>query len=413
MASLYLLLPTEQKISIGELESLVHELRKVSCEVPAKDAIDMCHELSRRILADPRTMLFPSLQALGFWLRAGHMRPMVQEGVITLPRTMRVPRGVVFQIPPRNVDNLFGYTMFLSLLCGNITITRLWKERTEEQNLLLEILHAFLPSMPEVLRDRMIFVHYEHDVSITAALSGLCDARMVWGGDATVEDIRRMPLPAQAVEVSFPDRFSAAAIDAKTYIESPEEARDSLVRSFASDIYTFNQRACSSPRLLVWRGAEKEAAQAAADFYPRLHTHALTTYGPPDVGAAVEKTDAQFLALHDLDLVRRQDWGPRLSVLTLRSWKGFGLFKTLAFGHGVLFEARVESLEAWIDHLNPKDQTLSLWGIEREEADVFVRHAAGRGFERIVPIGQALTFDAVWDGRNLFETLTKLIRVFV
>ena len=32
------------------------------------------------------------------------------------------------------------------------------------------------------------------------------------------------------------------------------------------------------------------------------------------------------------------------------------------------------------------------------------------GVDRIVPFGQAMDMDIIWDGRNLLDTLTRIIR---
>ncbi|WP_426508590.1 hypothetical protein ACPPVO_58855 [Dactylosporangium sp. McL0621] len=58
-----------------------------------------------------------------------------------------------------------------------------------------------------------------------------------------------------------------------------------------------------------------------------------------------------------------------------------------------------------------KDQTLAQFGFTRAELDDFVTLVAGRGLDRIVPFGQALTFAGVWDGLDLLHEFTRIITI--
>lgn len=41
--------------------------------------------------------------------------------------------------------------------------------------------------------------------------------RVIWGGDATIKEIRRAALLPRATEITFADRYSLAVIDADYY----------------------------------------------------------------------------------------------------------------------------------------------------------------------------------------------------
>jgi hypothetical protein len=55
-----------------------------------------------------------------------------------------------------------------------------------------------------------------------------------------------------------------------------------------------------------------------------------------------------------------------------------------------------------------QDQTVSHFGIAPAELRAFAETLAGRGVDRIVPFGSALTFDAIWDGYDLPREFTRL-----
>ncbi len=408
-------LPTQQKTTPETLAALALKTASAPIGVAAKEAVAYCNALSHALLNDPRARLFPALQALGFWLRPGSIVNVVKDDLAAPETSVRAPRGIVFQIPPQNVSVLFGYTSALSLLGGNVTVVRLSEEAAPdpERELLLTLIRETLEESPEAVQNRMLFVRYGHDDALTSALSALCDARMVWGGDETIRRLRAIPLPPLAREISFADRFSACAIKAGPYFSLTPPEKQHLVRAIFNDIYLFDQMACSSPRLIVWIGEKEEATGAAQDFFSRLADHAAEHYGCPGTGESLEKMSARFLALHDLNLESTTTYNPALTVMTLANWKGVSAFKETRFGHGLLLAGRLDKLRDLAVYTEKRDQTLAVWGFGPDELHDFIALCGGRGYDRIVPIGQALAFDPIWDGDNLFNILTRLVQVTV
>ena len=58
-----------------------------------------------------------------------------------------------------------------------------------------------------------------------------------------------------------------------------------------------------------------------------------------------------------------------------------------------------------------RDQTLTYFGFDRQEMEAFAQALNGKGIDRIVPIGQALTFNRFWDGYDLLQELTRRVWV--
>lgn len=399
---------TETKITTDSLNATHIEL---SGDVPCRKAVAFCHALSEVILSTPLAQTFPSLQALGFWLRPANLTKVIKQNLVTPEQAFHMPRGTVFQIPPRNVDVLFGYTTALSLLCGNNTIARLWEDRTEEQDCLIDLMRELVRRDHKEIGERLHLLAYGRDNATTTALSALCDARMVWGGDATVQSIREIPLPPLATEVSFADRFSAALINAKSFLNASQDKQTKLIQSFTNDMLSFDQMACTSPRLLYWHGTQKDTKAAMETFYPALCEYALEKYGAPDAGASVSRQNDEFLAFHDLDVAEKKYGNAALRILQLRCAKGLGAFKDVSFGNGMLLDLSIEDLSQLPALTAKKDQTLGHWGYKKNEIESLAKAHCGKGFERYIPIGQTLNFDPIWDGHNLFDTMTKLIKV--
>jgi len=368
---------------------------------PDKLSQDFCATLSQYLLQDQRARPFPDLQALGFWLRPANITAMLRDHLTAPPHCHRTPLGTVFMIPPANVDGLFGYSLAIGLLSGNNVLLRLPSQTTPAQEVLLGLISDALRLHP-TLHNRLALLRYGHDAEITEQLSALCQLRLVWGGDDTVAQIAQIPLPPLAQQIGFGDRFSAAVINGEAYQRADTAARDELAKQFANDLYWYDQQACASPRLLCWIGACDRD-----DFYHRLAAQAEARGYQPDTGASVAKITMEYLALHDLVATAYHRISPALTVITTEDEEAITKFKRVNYGHGLLIATSCATLEELAALATPHDQTLTHWGFPPESIAAF----SAKGYDRIIPIGQALQFDPVWDGHNLFSRMTRLVRV--
>lgn len=56
-------------------------------------------------------------------------------------------------------------------------------------------------------------------------------------------------------------------------------------------------------------------------------------------------------------------------------------------------------------------QTLTYFGVSREELTSFVQQNRVRGIDRIVPVGEAMDIGLIWDGYDLIRTLSRICNV--
>ena len=410
MTLLEQLLPQEGK-TVDVVLSQIHAAQRMPLPIGAEATLQFCADLSQRLLQDERAKAFPELAALGFWLRAASVRRMLQDYLPVEPQTIRTPLGVVFQLPPGNVPTLFLYGAVISLLCGNVTVVRLSRTDTPSRMLVVELIGACLSAAPEALRQRLILLRYEPDDVVTSALSMACDVRLVWGGDTTVAHIRALALPVGAQDIGFGDRFSSSALNAEAYLNADAKTRTNLVHHFYNDMFWFDQFACASPRLLVWIGTAAVVDQASRDFYERLAQYAAGQQARLVEGSALAKLTMAYLALHDLPVTRYQVHSPALTVIDLADLSALSSFKPVTYGFGLLLAARLDALNDLASYAERRDQTLTLWGFPEKSGTAFAVVCAGRGYDRIVPVGQALDFSPIWDGHNLFAAMTRLVQV--
>ena len=372
--------------------------------------LDFAAALSRALTAAPASRRHPELMALGFWLRPAHVRRLV-DGVLsaTADRAL-LPRGLCLHIAPGNVDTIFVYSWMLSLLCGNRSIVRLSSRDSAAGTALLAVLGEVLADPAwSAIAERVAFVRYGHDDAVTARLSAACDLRVIWGGDATINAVRALPLPPHATELCFPDKFSLTLLRAAGVAALETTARERLAKALANDAYTFGQQACSSPRLVLWLGDAADTEAARAGLWPAVEAAARTLEHGLGIADHLNAEVAADLLALDADV--RIEPGP---ALLRRVWlEQPAVHADAHCGGGLFHEARLDRLADLLPLLSRRIQTVSHHGFSRDELLRFVRECGPPGIDRLVPVGQALDFSPVWDGTDLWRAFTREVDVRV
>ncbi|MFG2002625.1 acyl-CoA reductase [Spirillospora sp. NPDC048911] len=366
--------------------------------------------LSRSLLKPSVVRRHPELGSLGFFLRPSELSRILDGLAERSSERLRFPRGLVFHIPPANVDTVFVYSWALSALAGNANVVRLSSRGGGVSDVILAALNEAAEDAHPAVAQTQHLIGYERSDATTRALSAACDLRVIWGGDASVEAIRRHPLQPSARDLTFPDRSSLAAISVTGWQDADPGRRRAAADGFANDAYWFDQAACSSPRTLFWIG-DRAAAQAARVEFEELLSAAVAARGfTVDAAMAVEKRVAAYgmAATGDAAAVRFD--GNAIATLDLsepgrlpRRWLGAGTFAVATAG----------TLHDLVPLICRKDQTLSVFGFAAETLRDFAVAAGGRGIDRIVPFGSALAFAATWDGYDLMREFTRLTTVRV
>jgi hypothetical protein len=346
----------------------------------------------------------PELQALAYWMRGSALRKLAADhAALGSDQVMLGRRGTILHIPPSHVDTMFVYPWLLSTMVGNRNIVRLSPHLGEHTAHIVEVLRDVLAADGfEGIQASTAMVQYDHDASVTDELSAACDLRVIWGGDATVHAVRASPLPAHATDLTFPDRFSLAAVHAESYLMLAAPARTQLVERFGNDAYPFGQLACSSPRVVVWIGGPTKAAEAATDFFDRLAP--IAQRYPVPAATALAKMGYAHRAAIDWPVVGIDLYGSALTVLRLDEYPPM---HDEFCGAGTFLSLRLGSLADLVPHVRRRDQTLAQYGFDRPAVLDFVAALDGRGIDRIVPIGEALSFHRIWDGRDLLQAFTR------
>ena len=84
---------------------------------------------------------------------------------------------------------------------------------------------------------------------------------------------------------------------------------------------------------------------------------------------------------------------------------------SLRGAYGILFESKINDLDEISAIVTPKYQTLSYFGFSKGELKSFVTQGKLHGVDRVVPIGQALDMDVIWDGFDLINTFSRVVSI--
>lgn len=370
--------------------------------------IDYCAEFSRTLARSARG--FSELQALAFWMRRAELVRMREDfHELATERTVLLPRGLVVHIPPANVDTIFIYSWLLSLLCGNHNIVRLSSRATEQTDLMINVINE----LGEDARFSRVtgstaMIMYGHDDITTAELSERADLRVIWGGDGTVRNIRRSPLSPHATDLTFPDRVSLAAFDASSVEGLGDIELFDMAARFYNDAYWFDQMGCSSPRMTVWVGDGVVAQRASQRFFQALYDVTVSKGLRVETSAALSKITYGFSAPITHDVGRVRNFGNQVLVIDNNDLEQM---PEEFVGSGTFHSTVVQSLPDIAPMITRRYQTLSHFGFSSTTLRDFVQVLAGRGVDRLVPIGQALTFNRFWDGNDLFQALTRYVYI--
>ncbi|MDR5752104.1 MULTISPECIES: acyl-CoA reductase [unclassified Caballeronia] len=395
---------------------LAGDAQSVSCApTPVFDAprMDFLADLSRALLTHPRARTLADVVSFAYWCRRANLAQLAatrRNADRGFDGAVRLGLGLSFHVCPSNVPVNFAFSLAFGLLAGNTCVLRLPSKETETAQLLIETISACLARERHApLASAMLLVRYDHDDAITGFWMAQADARIVWGGDATVAHMRSLPGRPRSREVAFSDRYSLCAIDPRAVLELDHGGLLDLCARLYNDLYLMDQAACSSPQLIAWIGAADDAAAAQARLWPALAGHARARYAMRPVQVMDKFVDA---CRHALGNPRVASVACHDNVLYRVALTGLAADQDTCRGYfGTIHEVTLDTLDPLAPIVNERYQTLTYFGMEPAQLREFVTAQRLRGVDRVVPVGRALDMNIVWDGYDLVASLSRVIDV--
>lgn len=354
--------------------------------------------LSKILMEDKRSREFSDVAAFAFWIRGSSLRSMKEAYDIKPARGFRLGRGTAFHIAPSNVPVNFAYSLASGLIAGNANIVRVPGRSFPQVEIIADAVNKALDECRFML-PYISLVRYGRNKEINDWLSSIADIRIIWGGDGTVAELRKSPLPPRAVELAFADRYSIAVIDAQAYLAAGDKKR--IAEAFYNDTYFSDQNACTSPRAVIWHGEGRERAKGL--FWKELHGIVRDRYRFHAI-QAVDKLAGAYMAASlygGIKIIKEDNLIVRAAVTKIDG----RLMDCMGSG-GFFFEydcSDVMELRELCD-----DRRCQTIGIIGDKAWLMPLFESGiKGADRVADIGRTMDFGLIWDGYDLINSMSR------
>ncbi len=366
---------------------------------------DVCKflgDLSKKLDVKKMNQEFPDIKALSFWCRKANIENLKKKYI---SKETRLGLGIIFHITPSNIPTNFMYSLIFGLLTGNSNIVKVPSKKFKQIDFICSKINELLKKKYKSLSKRISIIRYKDNDELTESISLQCNARLIWGGDKTINAIRKIDLNPRALELTFSDRYSISVIDTKSLNKKNECAR--LVERFYNDTFVVDQNACSSPQLILWHGKENKKIQEK--FWNLLADLVSKKYLPPET-SIIEKYNQLCENIISLKNINSYKIYKKLVYVVSLNNLDKDIYK-LRGKWGYFYEFNIDNLAELKKTVNTKFQTLSYYGLSKSYLEIFFRNTNLEGIDRVVPIGQALDINLFWDGYDINKILTRIIDI--
>ena len=366
----------------------------------ADDILEFLNDVSKEIMTNRNARAFSDVITFGFWIRKASLQAL-KERFVAKNQEMVLGKGLIFHIAPSNVPVNFAYTLIAGLVSGNKNIVRVPTKPFPQVDIIVESINKVLKARAQ-FKPYIMLVRYERSQEINDIFSAVADERVVWGGDRTIEELRKSPLPPRSGEITFADRYSMAVIDAESYLQIYD--KEKTIEDFYNDTYFSDQNACTSPRIIIWLGNNKK--EAKEDFWSRVENYVRNKYTYQAIQGVNKLTSSYILAANKEGikvLPHSDNYVVRISVPKIDD----DLIE-YRDNCGYFLEYDSNNILDIKNICNDKRcQTIAYIG----NPDMFIPliNSGVKGIDRIVKMGKTMDFDLIWDGYNLISHFTRNI----
>ena len=229
--------------------------------------LEFLSDVSKKILDSKICKKYPDLISLGFWLRKNNLKRISNEKLINV-----IGLGCIFHITPNNVPTNFFYSFTFGFLCGNSNLVKLPNINYDQVNILIKILNNVFNKKKyfDFKKCNIFFTYDSKNKNLTYQISTLIDARIIWGNDNSIIEIKKISENLIIKDIIFKNRYSLSIISSEKFKNLSKKLKNQLILNFYNDAYLFDQNACTSPHLIIWFGKKQELKKTKFEFYKIL-----------------------------------------------------------------------------------------------------------------------------------------------
>ena len=371
-------------------------------EIFDKKIVNFLNEVSNRILKSKKYNYFTDLATFAFWCRKKNIQALSNT---YSSNNLIIGRGCVLHICPSNVPMNFAYSLAFGLISGNNNIVKLPSRNFFQVKYLLEVInHTLKKKNFASLKRRFKFIKYGHEEEISRYLSKIVNARLIWGGDETIKLFKKFETKPRCVDLCFSNRVSGSIINLDSLKRLNSKKLFNIVYKFYNDCYLMDQQGCSSPQVIFWLG--KKNNKIVKKFW-RILSNIVEKNYEFDLSLANKKTEftselvlrerkIEKLKFNNLKLVRYQK-------------KDLNNIDKIENSYGTFLEVKLTNISKMKKLIDERFQTLTYYGIEKEQLFNLISKNNLKGIDRIVPFGRAFDMGHIWDGFDIISSLSRKI----
>ena len=390
------------------IEYLIGKKAKLNIYVEpfSSQIISFLNDLSQSLDNNFNNKNFPDLKALSFFCR--------KKNILSLKNkyqdkdSARFGLGLLFHITPSNIPTNFAYSLIFGLISGNSNVVKVPSKKFNEIDIICKSINYVLNKKKYIQVKNMIAViRYSNKDILTKKFSAICDARLIWGGDKTINNIKKFDTKAKNIDIPFADRYSISLINSEKFLKLPEYKVLNLVNNFYNDTYVVDQNACSSPHLILWKG--RFYIKAKKKFWQYLNNVVKKKYNSPLISTADNYSRLAADVIKNKNIHSYKSFNKSLYVVTLKK-----LYPNLFIQKpkwGFFYECNIKNLKNISFVINRGLQTLTYFGFSKQFVKTFFKSNNFNGIDRVVPFGQALNINLIWDGYDLTKILSRKIEI--
>lgn len=370
-------------------------------------SIDFLLEFSKELKKNKRIYTYPNLIYLMLWCNKKKIEKFKNN---FKDHELRLGRGLAFHICPSNVPTNFIYSFFIGLLSGNSNIVKIPSKNFEEKNIIIStIKKLFSKKKFRDLEKSNTFIQYKNneDAERTKQISSISDCRIIWGGDKTINEIKKIWSPERTVDITFPDRYSFSLINLNVLKKLKSNEIDLLVKKFYYDSYSMNQLACNSPHFVFWSG--KINLKLQNYFWNKLNSLVKKKFHFDDIHVLEKYSNLIENIIYQSNFEDLKRFKNNLYVINPN--KRIHDIENIRGINGTFFQKNISEINKLSKFITKKCQTISYFGFNKEELRNFMTKNNLLGVDRIVPVGQSLDFDINWDGYETIKILSRVVSI--
>ena len=366
-----------------------------------KTSLNFIEDLRKELKKNKKVSEYPELAYFIFWLRKSKIKKISDD---FKDKNLRNGRGLVFHVSASNLPTNFIYSFIFGLLSGNSNIVKIPSISFPEKEILISAINTILKRKKfDLIKKTNLFIELGRDSENFFKISKHCDARVIWGGDNSVRSIRNIPIKPRSIELVFPDRYSFCIIKSSFFNNQNKKKMELTAEKLFRDTYNLSQLACNSPHFIFIVGKIK---QTNLNLFWQYFLKIIKKKVKFENFNSFEKFNeltSNIIKINSISSINKFE--NYLYVVNLDS---INEIEEIRGKNGTFYIKKIKKIIELKKYITEKCQTITYLGFSKKEMLEFVKKNNLNGVDRIVPIGQAMDIDVIWDG---YETLKHLSRV--